>query len=101
MAKILLDEGFFTRSNKDGYIDALIEFIEKYFDDNIVFFHPFCNPGNLWMLKNEIAVIEKKVMKKGKIFLCDSNATKEYTGEIVPLIDKYSNGFIKKSQLCT
>lgn len=25
MAKILLDEGFFTRSNKDGYIDALIE----------------------------------------------------------------------------
>lgn len=69
MAKLLLDEIFFIRDNKDHYIDEVVEFISKYFIDDIVFFHPYCNPGNLWMLKNEIASIEKSIEKRKSLSL--------------------------------
>ncbi len=96
MAKLLLDESFFERDNTDKYIDDTIEFIDKYFEDDIVFFHPYCNPGNLWMLKNEIASIEMKVMKKGKIHICDLNSIINYNTENDILTNKYSQEFIDK-----
>lgn len=96
MAKLLLDETFFDRDNSDGYLDDLINFICKYFEDDIVFFHPYCNPGNLWMLKNEIAVIEMKVMKRGKVHLEDLNVLENYSAEIKDIADRYSEDFIKQ-----
>lgn len=96
MAKLLLDEMFFSRDNGDNYIDELIEFISKYFIDDIVFFHPYCNPGNLWMIKNEIASIEKKVMKKGKVYLCDLNLIENLDIQDNPFTENYCDHFIKK-----
>lgn len=96
MAKLLLDESFFDRDNLDGYIDEVIEFICNYFEDDIVFFHPYSNPGNLWILKNEIASIEKKVMKEGKIHICDLNLIENYDSNNSFLLDKYNADFIKK-----
>lgn len=96
MAKLLLDETFFERDNTDNYIDDVIKFIDKYFRDDIVFFHPYCNPGNLWMLKNEIASIEMKVMKKGKIHICDLNSIVNCNTENDIFTGKYSDEFINK-----
>lgn len=96
MAKLLLDEMFFERDNSDNYIDKLINFICDYFEDDVVFFHPYCNTGNLWMLKNEIAIIERKIMKKGKMYICDLNEIKNYTIEENKLSNNYSDDFIKK-----
>ena len=96
MAKLLLDETFFERDNTDNYIDEIIKFIDKYLKDDIVFFHPYCNPGNLWMLKNEIASIEMKVMKKGRIHICDLNSIINSSIDNNFLENKYSNEFINK-----
>lgn len=96
MAKLLLDEGFFDRNNFDGYIDDVIDFIYEYFNDDVVFFHPYCNPGNLWLLKNQIASIEKKIMKSGKIDICDLNLLEDYKATDVNLSANYSSGFIKQ-----
>lgn len=73
MAKILLDESFYYRNNADNYIYQIIDFISTYFEDDIALFHPYCNTGNLWMLQNEIATIEKKIIKTGKYYICDEN----------------------------
>lgn len=96
MAKLLLDEIFFVRDNGDNYIDEVIDFISKYFIDDIVFFHPYCNPGNLWMLKNEIASIEKRVMKKGKVYLCDLNLIENLDIQDYNFTKKYCDTFVKK-----
>lgn len=101
MAKLLLDEMFFVRNNIDGYIDEVIYFICKYFKDDIVFFHPYCNPNNLWMLKNEMASIEKKVMKSGKVYICDWNLINSYDLQKNICFDKCSKQFTKEiSYLC-
>lgn len=96
MAKLLLDEMFFARDNGDNYINEVIDFISKYFIDDIVFFHPYCNPGNLWMLKNEIASIERKVMKKGKVYLCDLNQIEDLDVQGKYFTKKYCDDFAKK-----
>lgn len=96
MAKLLLDDMFFSRDNTDNYIDDVIKFIGRYFEDDIVFFHPYCNPGDLWMLKNEIASIERKVMKEGKIHICDLNSIVNCSTVNDIFADNYSDEFIKK-----
>lgn len=96
MAKLLLDEYFFNRDNSDGYIDEVIKFIFKYFEDDIVFFHPYCNQGNLWMLKNQIATIEMKVMKKNKVHICDLNSLNNYIFNNDISLEKFSIDFIKQ-----
>ena len=96
MAKLLLDELFFNRDNTDNYIDDVIKFISKYFEDDIVFFHPYCDPSNLWMLKNQIASIELKVMKNGKIHICDLNLIDNLDVNNNLLVEKYCEEFAKK-----
>ena len=96
MAKLLLDEFFFERDNTDKYIDDVINFIDNYFEDEVVFFHPYCNPNNLWMIKNEISSIELKIMKKGKVHICDLNSIENIKDEDIIPIKIFSDEFLKK-----
>lgn len=103
MAKILLDEFFYQRDNVDVYIYDVINFISQYFGVDIALFHPYCNMGNLWMLQNEIAAIERKIIKTGKYYICDTNLVQPnnnikltklgYTPEFIGKINFIINNF--------